>query len=68
MEITTSPVCRFGWQGETLRYVVKAKDGAEVLVQEECAEGLRARVVDTRQVAGGIEADLEVQVLNSAAY
>lgn len=68
MEITTNPVCRYGWQGQTLRYVVRAEDATEVLVAEECAEGMRARVVETRQVGNGIEADLEVEVLNSKAY
>lgn len=68
MKLTTSPVCRVGWQGETLRYVVRADDAGEVLVNEQCAEGLRARVVETRRVGNGIEADLEVEVTGSNAF
>lgn len=68
MEITTTPCCRVGWEGQTLRYVVKAEGAAEVAVGEHCVDGIEARITDTRRVPGGIEADLEVQVLSSDAY
>lgn len=68
MEITTSPVCRYGWEGQTLRYLIRADDATELRVTEDCSEGLRVRVAETRQVGNGIEADLEVEVLSSRAY
>ncbi|MDI6901733.1 MAG: hypothetical protein QMC79_08590 [Anaerosomatales bacterium] len=68
MEITTTPVCRVGWKGETLQYVVKAEGATEVLAPAGGPDGLRVQVTGTRQVPGGVEADLEVQVLDSTAY
>jgi hypothetical protein len=68
MEITTSPVCRVGWEGQTLHYVVTAQGATEVLAPVQTPEGIAVRVVDTRQVPGGVEADLEVDVLSSVAY
>jgi hypothetical protein len=68
MEITTSPVCKIGWEGQTLRYVVKAEGATEIAIGEFCIDGVEARITDTRQVPGGIEADLVVQVTDSELY
>jgi|GEM_PF-3311351 len=65
MQVTTSPSCRVGWQGSTLRYVVKAEGATEVVVPPNGMEGMQVRVVDTRQTADGVEAQLEVEVLDS---
>lgn len=65
MEITTAPVCRVGWQGQTLRYVVKAQGATEVRVPEQETGGLQFRVTDTRQVPGGVESQLEVKVVGA---
>lgn len=68
MEITTTPSCRVGWEGATLRYVVKAQGATEVLVPENDLDAAEVRIVSTRQVADGVEAELEVQVLDSTPY
>lgn len=68
MKITTTPVCRVGSQGQTLRYVVRAEGATEVLVPESCGGGLEVRVADTRQVGDGVEAQLDVKVLDSKPY
>lgn len=65
MEITTTPSCRVGWQGQTLRYVVRAPGGTEVLIPENGMDGVEVRVASMRQVGNGIEAQLEVDVLDS---
>jgi hypothetical protein len=68
MEITTVPSCRVGWQGQTLRYVVRAEGATEVLAPDNDMEGVAVRVTGTRQVDGGVEADLTVDVLDSTLY
>jgi hypothetical protein len=68
MEIVTTPSCRVGWQGSTLRYTVKAQGATEVLVPGKDMGGLQFKVTDTRQVPGGVEAQVVVRVLGSALY
>jgi len=68
MKVTTVPACRVGWQGQTLRYVVRAEGASEVLVPGNGEEGLQVRVADTRQVGDGVEARLDVKVLDSKLY
>ena len=68
MKVTTVPSCRVGWQGETLHYTVRAEGATEVLVPDARAEGLQVRIADTRQVGNGVEAQLEVRVLDSTLY
>lgn len=68
MKVTTTPSCRVGWEGATLHYVVRAEGANEVVVPENGMEGVQIRVADTRQVANGVEADLEVKVLDSSLY
>jgi hypothetical protein len=68
MKITTEPASRFGWQGQTLEYVVKANGAREVSAPEKCADGLRVRVLDTRQVGDGVEARVAVDVVGPVFY
>jgi hypothetical protein len=65
MEITTTPVCRVGSQGQTLHYVIKAQGATQVSVPEKETNGLQFKVTDTRQVPGGVESQLEVKVVGS---
>jgi len=68
MEITTTPVCKVGWEGQTLTYAVKATGATEILVPENDTKGIAIRVLDTQQVPGGVEAQLEVKVLDSTLF
>jgi hypothetical protein len=68
MQITTSPSCRIGWQGSTLRYTVKAPGATEVLVPQRDTGGMQFRVTNTRRVRGGVEAQLLVKVMGSQFY
>ncbi len=68
MEITTTPICRVGWQGETLHYVVKAEGATELVIGEHDMEGVDARITGARQVEGGVEADLAVEIIDSELY
>lgn len=62
MKITTEPAGRFAWRGQTVHYVVKAEGASEVSLPEKCPDGLQARITGLRQVDGGVEADLSVEV------
>lgn len=68
MKVTTEPSCRVGWQGSTLRYVVKAEGATEVSVPDVEADKMQVRIVDQRTVSDGVEARLEVTVLDSTPY
>ncbi len=68
MKITTTPVCKVGWEGQTLTYAVRAEGATEILVPENDAKGVAIRVLDTQQVPGGVEARLEVEVLDSTLF
>lgn len=68
MEFTTKPCCRVGSEGQVLRYTVSAQGATDIAVGEGCPETLRVRVADTKQVAGGVEAAVEVEVLDAAPY
>ena len=68
MEITTTPSCRIGWQGTTLHYTVRAQGATKVLVPEQEMGGLQFRVTNTKEVPGGVEAQVAVKVLGSALY
>ena len=67
MQITTSPSCRVGWQGSTLRYTVKAQGATEVLVPRQATNGMQFQVTNTEQVPGGVEAEVLVKVLGTRA-
>jgi hypothetical protein len=68
MTATTVPASRFGWQGQTVEYVVKAQHASELATPRECADGLRVRVLNTRQVGDGIEAKVAVDVAGPVLY
>jgi len=68
MQITTSPTCRVGWQGSTLRYTVKAQGATEVLVPERETGGLQFLITDSRPVPGGVEATMLVRVMGSQLF
>ena len=66
MKITTEPAGRFGWQGTTLEYVVKAQGASELSLPEEGPDGVRMRLTDMRQVGDGLEARLVVDVRDAS--
>ena len=68
MEITTTPSCRVGSEGQTLHYIVRAQGATEVLAVDNGSDAMQVRVAGTRQVGDGVEADLEVTVLDSTPY
>lgn len=68
MKTTTMPASRFGWQGQTVEYVVRADGVKELSAPAECPNGVQVRIVDTRQVADGIEARVAVDVGEGALY
>jgi len=68
MEITTTPICKVGWEGQTLTYAVKAQGATEILVPDNDAKGVSIRVLDMQQVQGGVEAKLEVEILDSSLF
>jgi hypothetical protein len=68
MNTTTTPAARFGWPGQTVEYVVKADGASELRAPEKCADGLQVRVLDTKQVADGIEARVAIDVADGVLY
>lgn len=68
MKTTTSPAARFGWQGQTVEYVVKAEGASELSVPEKTEEGLDVRVLETRKLADGVEARVAVDVAGPVLY
>lgn len=68
MKSTTTPASRFGWQGNTVEYVVKAEGASEVLAPRKSEEGLKVRIIETRQTADGVEARVAVDVVGPALY
>ncbi len=67
MKITTAPAGRFGWEGQTVEYVVKA-EGATQLLAPEKVDGMQVRILDSRQVGGGVEARVAVDVTSPVFY
>ena len=68
MKTTTTPASRFGWEGQTLEYVVKADGANELRVAEKSVDGLKVRILDTKPVADGIEARVAVDVAGPVFY
>lgn len=62
MNVTTYPASRFGWEGQTLEYTVKAQGAESVSAPATSTEGLRVRIIDTKKVADGVEARVAVDV------
>jgi len=67
MKSTTAPVGQFGWEGQTLHYVIKA-DGATELRVPEAKKGLEVTVSDVRTTGDGIEASVDVAVKSPEFY
>ncbi len=68
MKTTTRPASRFGWEGTTLNYAVKANGATELVVPKECEDGLKVRITDMRRVGDGVEADVAVDVAGPLFY
>ena len=68
MQITTTPSCRVGWEGQTLQYVVKAQGANDIVALENEMEGVRVQVANVQPTADGVEAVLQVEVLDSSLY
>jgi hypothetical protein len=68
MKITTTPAARFGWQGQTLEYVVKAEGASEISAPAKSEQGLQVRVLDTRHVGDAVEARVSVEVSGPVFY
>jgi len=68
MQITTSPTCRIGSEGQTLHYAVRAQGASELSLPTAETTGLHCRIINTRPTADGVEAQLEVKVLDSTPY
>jgi len=68
MATTTMPASRFGWEGQTLEYVVKATGASEIAAPDTPVDGLQIRVLDTRTVDNGLEARVAVEVANPVFY
>jgi len=68
MATTTEPAARFGWEGQTVEYIIRADNASELVVPEAHADGLEIRVMNTRQVGDGIEAKVAVEVAGPVLY
>jgi len=68
MNTTTTPAARFGWEGQTVEYVVTATGASEISVPEQREDGLTIRVLDTREVNDGIEARVAIDVDGPVLY
>jgi len=68
MSATTTPASRFGWEGQTLEYAVKVEGATELRVPEKAEEGIRVRILDTRQVGDSVEARVSVEVTGPVFY
>jgi hypothetical protein len=62
MKVTMSPNSRFGWEGTTLEYVVKADGATEIRLPEQSVPGVEARLSDMRRTADGVQARVQVEV------
>jgi hypothetical protein len=68
MKVSTAPASRFGWEGQTLEYVVKVDGASVVSAPEKSTDGLRVRIADTRQVGNGVEARVAVDVAGPVVF
>lgn len=68
MEGTTRPASRFGWEGQTLEYVVTVDGATEVLVPKKSEDGMDVRITEMRQVGDGVEAKVVVDVTGPVFY
>lgn len=68
MKTTTSPGSRFGWEGQTVEYTVRAAGATELAVADGCPDGVKVRILDTRPVGDGVEARVAVDVAKPVFY
>lgn len=68
MKTTTVPASRFGWEGQTLTYTVKAEGATEVRAPQDAKKGLTFRITEQRQTADGVEAEVAVDVASPEFY
>lgn len=61
------PAGRFGWEGQTLHYVVKA-DGAAELKAPEAKKGVEITLSSVRKTGNGVEAQVDVAVTSPEFY
>lgn len=68
MKTTTLPASRFGWEGQTVEYTVRADGATELVAPATCPDGLKVRVLDSRRVGEGLEARVAVAVAPGTLY
>ena len=68
MSTTTQPTSRFGWQGQTLEYVVKVDEAAELVPADAGTDGIAVRVKDVTKIGDGLEARVAVDVVGPVFY
>lgn len=68
MNVITTPAARFGWEGQTVEYVVKAEGATQITAPKKTVDGLRVRVLDSRPVGNGVEARVAVEVASPVFY
>lgn len=68
MTSTTMPAARFGWQGQTVEYVVTARGASTIEAPAQDVEGLKVRILDTRKVGDDLEAKVAVDVAGPVLY
>ena len=62
MRITTSPPSRFGWEGTTLEYTVKADGATELRVPQQSIPGVEASITNMQRTADGVQAHVKLDV------
>jgi hypothetical protein len=66
MKVTTSPGFRFGWEGTSVEYVVKADGATELVLPAKELPGVQARLTDIRRTAEGVEGRVLVHMRESS--
>jgi hypothetical protein len=66
MKVTTSPGFRFGWEGTSVEYVVKADGASELVLSPKKLEGVDARLTDIRKTENGVEGRVLVDMRESS--
>jgi hypothetical protein len=66
MKVTTSPGFRFGWEGTSVEYVVKADGASELVLSPKKLEGADARLTDIRKTENSVEGRVLVDMRESS--
>lgn len=66
MKVTMSPGFRFGWQGTSVDYVVKAAGASELSVPKQSLPGVEARMTDVKKTADGVQGRIHVDMVGSS--